>query len=61
MKWTEDGKNYSLDAQNNKRGYFMEILIVRHCEPDYSIDSLTPKGWREAEILSDRLSKMDIT
>ena len=39
----------------------MEIIIVRHCEPDYSIDSLTPKGWREAELLSDRLSKMDIT
>ena len=39
----------------------MEILIVRHCEPDYSIDSLTPKGWREAELLAERLSKMDIT
>ena len=39
----------------------MEIIIVRNCEPDYGIDSLTPKGWREAELLSDRLSKMDIT
>ena len=39
----------------------MELLIVRHCEPDYSIDSLTPKGWREAELLSEKLSKMDIT
>jgi len=38
----------------------MEIIIIRHCEPDYSIDSLTPKGWREAELLADRLSKMDI-
>lgn len=38
----------------------MEILIVRHCEPDYSIDSLTPKGWREAELLSQRLSNMEI-
>ncbi len=38
----------------------MEILIVRHCEPDYSIDSLTEKGWRESELLSERLAKLDI-
>jgi len=36
----------------------MKILIVRHAEPDYSIDSLTPKGWREAELLSRRLSRL---
>ena len=30
----------------------MNIYIVRHAEPDYSIDSLTEKGWREAELLS---------
>ena len=35
----------------------MTILIVRHGEPDYSIDSLTPKGRREAELLSQRLAK----
>ena len=35
----------------------MKILIVRHGEPDYSIDSLTPKGRREAELLSQRLAK----
>ena len=33
----------------------MKLLIVRHADPDYSIDSLTPTGWREAELLSDRL------
>lgn len=38
----------------------MEILIVRHAEPDYSIDSLTEKGWKEAELLSRKLEKMDI-
>ena len=38
----------------------MKLLIVRHGDPDYSIDSLTPKGWREAELLSERLSKMEI-
>lgn len=34
----------------------MKILIVRHGEPDYSADSLTPQGWREAELLSQRLA-----
>lgn len=38
----------------------MKILIIRHGEPDYSIDSLTEKGWREAELLSKRLCAMDI-
>lgn len=36
----------------------MNIYIVRHAEPDYTIDSLTEKGWREAELLSSRLSKI---
>lgn len=38
----------------------MKLLIIRHGEPDYSIDSLTEKGWREAELLADRLVKLDI-
>lgn len=38
----------------------MQILIIRHGDPDYSIDSLTPKGWREAELLADRLTALDI-
>ena len=38
----------------------MKILIIRHGEPDYSIDSLTHKGWREAELLSRRLCGMEI-
>lgn len=38
----------------------MKILIVRHGDPDYSIDSLTEKGWKEAEYLSERLSRLDI-
>lgn len=39
----------------------MRLLIIRHGDPDYSIDSLTEKGWREAELLSERLVKEDIT
>lgn len=39
----------------------MKLLIIRHAEPDYSIDSLTDKGWIEAEYLSEKLAKMDIS
>lgn len=35
----------------------MRLLIIRHGDPDYSIDGLTEKGKREAELLSDRLCK----
>lgn len=36
----------------------MKILIIRHGDPDYSIDSLTEKGWREAELLSEKLKNI---
>ena len=36
----------------------MNIYIIRHAEPDYARDSLTEKGWHEAELLSRRLSKI---
>lgn len=39
----------------------MKLLIVRHGDPDYTIDSLTEKGWREAKLLSERLKKLDVT
>ena len=38
----------------------MRLLIIRHGDPDYSIDSLTETGWKEATLLADRLSKMEI-
>lgn len=38
----------------------MRILLVRHAEPDYARDSLTPKGRREAELLSRRLCRLDV-
>lgn len=37
----------------------MRLLIVRHGDPDYERDSLTPKGWREAEYLSETLEKIE--
>ena len=33
----------------------MRILIIRHAEPDYENNTLTEKGFREADILSERL------
>ncbi len=35
----------------------MKLLIVRHGDPDYDIDSLTEKGWkRGGSIFSQKLS-----
>ena len=39
----------------------MKLIFIRHGDPDYSIDSLTEKGWREAKLLSDRIEKWDVT
>lgn len=38
----------------------MKLLIVRHGDPDYEVDSLTKRGWVEAGYLSERLSKLDV-
>ena len=38
----------------------MRLLIIRHADPDYAIDSLTEKGHREAALLAERLSKEKI-
>ncbi len=38
----------------------MKILIIRHGDPDYSIDSLTEKGFKEAEFLSERMAEANI-
>ena len=39
----------------------MKLIFIRHAEPDYSIDSLTQKGFREAEILAHRTSKWPVS
>ena len=41
-------------------GLNMKVLIVRHGDPDYSIDSLTEKGWKEARYLAEKLSQLDV-
>jgi len=38
----------------------MKLIIVRHGDPDYSIDGLTEKGKKEVELLADRLCKENI-
>ena len=38
----------------------MRLIIIRHAEPNYEIDSLTERGFIEAEALSDRLEKINI-
>ena len=38
----------------------MKILLIRHGDPNYAIDGLTPKGEREAELLSHRMIKEKI-
>ncbi len=38
----------------------MRLIIIRHGEPDYEHDSLTEKGWREAALLADRISRLEV-
>ena len=39
----------------------MRIIIVRHGDPNYEIDSLTEVGWEEARLVADRIAGMDVT
>lgn len=38
----------------------MRLIIIRHGDPDYVKDSLTEKGWREAELLAERIARLDV-
>ncbi len=39
----------------------MNIIFVRHGDPDYEKDSLTEKGFREASMLTERIDKINVT
>lgn len=39
----------------------MRIIIVRHGDPDYEHDTLTPQGHIEARLAAERLRKTDIS
>lgn len=38
----------------------MKLIFIRHGDPDYVNDYLTEKGFREAKLLADRLSKLEV-
>lgn len=38
----------------------MRIIFIRHGDPDYANDTLTEKGWREAGLLAERVSKWNV-
>ena len=38
----------------------MKLIFIRHGDPDYVKDSLTEKGWREAELLSERVKDWNV-
>lgn len=38
----------------------MDLIIIRHGDPDYEHDTLTEHGWKEAEILSHRISQLNV-
>ena len=38
----------------------MRIIIVRHGDPNYELDTLTETGWREAELAAEYLAKLRI-
>ncbi len=39
----------------------MRLLFIRHGDPDYLNDSLTPRGDREASLLAESIGRYDIT
>lgn len=39
----------------------MKLIFVRHGDPDYEHDSLTPQGEVEARLAAERISKLDVT
>ncbi len=39
----------------------MNIIFIRHGDPDYAKDSLTEKGFREAALLTSRIDRIEVT
>ena len=38
----------------------MKLMIIRHGDPNYEIDSLTPTGWKEAEALAVMMENIPV-
>lgn len=39
----------------------MQLVLIRHGEPDYARDSLTEAGFREAALLAQRIARWNVT
>ena len=39
----------------------MKLLLIRHGDPDYELDNLTPAGKLEAQYLAERIAPMPVT
>lgn len=39
----------------------MKLIFIRHGDPNYELDTLTEKGQREAELLSERVKNWDVS
>ncbi len=37
----------------------MKLYFIRHADPLYALDTLTAKGWHEAELLAPRIAKIE--
>lgn len=38
----------------------MRVMIIRHGDPDYENDTLTERGWKEAELLAKRMEQVEM-
>lgn len=39
----------------------MQLIFIRHAEPDYAHNTITEKGWREARLLAPRVKEWRVT
>ena len=38
----------------------MRLIFIRHGDPNYQLDTLTERGWKEAEALFERVKKWKV-
>ncbi len=48
------------EMTNRKGVHNMKLLFIRHGDPDYVNDYLTEKGFREADLLAERIAQLDV-
>ena len=52
------GNSFQSLLDNAKKEQTMKLIFIRHGDPDYDIDSLTERGWVEAELLSEKMKNV---